>query len=123
MSAWDANSSARSCDSLINRVTKNDPTLTTMTVLPLKTFGDSEAIKLSDALRRNTHLTSLQCSGKQIGSGGLVELGGALSDNETILHLAIGHATMGVSGLLALCEGGLGESVSLEGEVSSENCG
>jgi hypothetical protein len=107
MSAWGVNGSARSCDALLTRVEANDPTLTELVILPLKTFGSKDLHRLTKALRNNSHLTSLQASGHAIDDlNALEELGKALSTlQSSIVELAVGDTNMGDIGVSALCRG------------------
>ena len=105
MSAWGKNGSARSCESLLNRVEQNDPRLTELVILPLKKFGSNEVLRLAKALEsaKNTNLKSLQASGHAIDDVSALEaLGRGLSKIESI---AIGDSEMGDKGVCALCQG------------------
>eukprot|EP00536_Pseudo-nitzschia_multiseries_P000291 jgi/Psemu1/282229/fgenesh1_pg.4_\ len=120
MSAWGKTGSARSCDALLKRVEDNDPRLTELVVLPLKTFGSAEVRRLAKCLESgtNTHLRSLQASGHAIDDlGSLEALGAALalanphnsSSNNNNSHslgsIAIGDSKLGDAGVCALCRG------------------
>jgi hypothetical protein len=47
-----AGGSAKSCDALLVRVERNDPTLEELVVLPNKIFGAAQVERLSNALGR-----------------------------------------------------------------------
>jgi cell division inhibitor SulA len=107
MSAWGGNGAARSCDALMKRVEANDPALTELVILPLKTFGSKDVRRLVKALPQNSHLTSLQASGHPIDDlEVLEELGKALSTlQSSLVDLAVGDSSMGDDGVSALCRG------------------
>ena len=105
MSAWGTNGSARSCEALLRRLETNDPTLVDLVVLPLKHFGSQELIRVAVCLgtTTNTTLRSLQASGHTIDDCHAFELLG--QSMVSIEKIAIGDATMGDPGLMALCRG------------------
>jgi len=105
MSAWGTNGSARSCEVLLQRLETNDPTLVDLVVLPLKHFGSKELIRVAACLGNttNTTLRSLQVSGHAIEDCHAFEILGR--SMVYIVSLAIGDATMGDQGLMALCRG------------------
>lgn len=105
MSAWGA--SLRSCDSLLDRLEHNDPTLEELVVLSTKTFGDVEIARIVKILesRNNSHWRRLSASGHVISNESLRRLGQAIGKQSTMTELAIGHAGMGDDGVCALCEG------------------
>jgi hypothetical protein len=45
-----SNGSLRSCDAILKRVEANDPVLTELVILPMKTFGPSDVDRLSIAI-------------------------------------------------------------------------
>ena len=45
-----SNGSLRSCDAILKRVEANDPALTELVILPMKTFGPSDVDRLSIAV-------------------------------------------------------------------------
>ncbi|KAG7344379.1 leucine rich repeat LRR-containing protein [Nitzschia inconspicua] len=108
MSAWGVNGSARSCDALLKRVEANDPTLKELVILPLKIFESKDLRRLANALRSNTHLTTLNASGHHIDDvESLEELGRSLASQSLspMTELAIGDSQMGDAGVKALCRG------------------
>jgi len=106
MSAW--GSSFRSCDPLIERVEKNDPTVVDLVILPTKTFQDSHVDRLADILRegQTTHLRTIQASGHAISNDSLRRLGQAIATGKSKLtSLAVGDSNMGDEGVCSLCQG------------------
>ena len=113
MSAWGSNSAARSSAPLIARVKENDPTLSSLLILPLKNFTSDDAVSLAAALADNSNLTEINCRGKTINDDSLKSLGCAIGNSSTIQSIAIGGSSMGTSGLHSLCCHGLLESKSV----------
>jgi hypothetical protein len=105
MSAWGKNGSARSCDALLKRVENNDPTLTELIILPLKSFTSKELILLAQNLSKNTYLTSIHASGHTIDNPQAYEVLGNALPKSSISSLAIGDSAMGDVGISALCKG------------------
>jgi hypothetical protein len=109
MSAWGSGSSLSSCDALLKRVECNDPTLTNLVIIPIKTFGAAEVDRLAAVFEKaggNTHLVGVHASGHSIPSPSLKRLGRAIATNNSRLaELAIGDSTMGDEGICAFCEG------------------
>ena len=115
MSAWGKNGSARSCESLLNQVENNEPNLKECVILPLKTFGSIELLRLASILEsgQNTHLRSLQASGHIIDDPVALEaLGRALVTSSSssagangLETLCIGDSSMGDDGICAICKG------------------
>jgi Ran GTPase-activating protein (RanGAP) involved in mRNA processing and transport len=118
MSAWGKNGAARSCESLLNQVENNEPNLKECVILPLKTFGSIELLRLASILEsgQNTHLRSLQASGHNIDDPVALEaLGRALVPSSSAADadagangletLCIGDSNMGDDGICALCQG------------------
>lgn len=117
--AWGKGGSIASCDALIKRVENNDPKLTELVILPMKTFGSAELEKLSSAIASgtNTNLQSISASGHHLPPDSLKSFGLALSTQANhavqqsdgakggISRLAIGSKDMGDDGMIALCEG------------------
>jgi len=108
MFAWGKGSSLRSCDALLERVEKNDPTLVELAFLPLKNFTSDDCLRLASAIRRNGtegHLRSIHASGHAVSTESLQALGAAVACACSIILLAIGDAQMGDEGIEALCLG------------------
>ena len=105
MSAWGKNGSARSCETLLRRVERNDPGLTELVILPMKKFGSEEIFRLAKCLgsSQSKNLRSLQASGHAIEDLSALEaLGKVLTHIESI---AIGDSKMGDDAVCALCRG------------------
>ena len=109
MSAWGKGSSLRSCDSLLERVEKNDPNFQTLVLLPLKNFTSDDCLRLASAIRGNGaegHLRSIHASGHAVSVEALEALGAAVAcSGGKITSLAIGDSQMGDEGITALCRG------------------
>lgn len=102
----------RSCKVLLDRVEKNDPTLKSLNILPMKEFGDAELKRLGTIITscKNTHLISLYASGHKVSNEALKEFGNALAfasrKNALFLtELAFGCKEMGDEGLMAFAQG------------------
>eukprot|EP00986_Skeletonema_menzelii_P011990 scaffold6363_cov98-Skeletonema_menzelii.AAC.2 len=110
--AW-GSGAFNSCDKLLERVEKNDPTLKELVILPMKTFGAKDLDRLSHAIETgmNTHLVSISASGHPLPPNSLKAFGNALSIQASkqqkygITSLAIGSKDMGDEGTIALCQG------------------
>ncbi|GAX10191.1 hypothetical protein FisN_3Lh386 [Fistulifera solaris] len=107
MSAWGVSSTFRSCDSLIQRIERNDPTLKDLVILPTKQFGADEVHRLCAVLdsNSNTHWMSLSASGHVLSVTLLQQLGQSIAANHLtpLDSLAIGDRSMGDEGVSALC--------------------
>ena len=71
---------------IINRLTENDPTLTTLDI-GRNNIGDNGAIALAGALKDNKTLTTLDISHNMIGVAGAKAIALALKVNETLTTL------------------------------------
>eukprot|EP00579_Thalassiosira_antarctica_P010738 CAMPEP_0201916646 /NCGR_PEP_ID=MMETSP0903-20130614/6234_1 /ASSEMBLY_ACC=CAM_ASM_000552 /TAXON_ID=420261 /ORGANISM="Thalassiosira antarctica, Strain CCMP982" /LENGTH=481 /DNA_ID=CAMNT_0048452521 /DNA_START=47 /DNA_END=1489 /DNA_ORIENTATION=+ len=117
--AWEKGGSIRSCDALLKRVEDNDPKLTELVILPMKTFGMADMERLSNAIASggNTNLQSISASGHRLPPDSLKQFGLALSTQAKALlqnkentpsgitSVAIGSKDMGDEGMIAFCEG------------------
>jgi len=116
--AWGKGGSLGSCDALLKRVEDNDPKLTELVILPMKTFGPTDVERLSRAIASgsNTNLRSISASGHHLPPESLKLFGLSLSAQAKealekkdgmcgITSLAIGSKDMGDEGVIALCEG------------------
>ena len=110
MSAWGP--ASKNCNSLLIRVGNNDPTMTTLTILPNKEFTDDNMSKLSEIIAsgRNTHLSSFYASGHQVSPLCLNGFGRALKvafcNHKLFLNdLAFGSKHMGDEGVSMFCKG------------------
>lgn len=109
--AW-GSSGLKSCDALLQRIENNDPTLQSVVILPIKTFGTEQVERLANILSKgnNTYLTSISASGHGIPPLALQILGKSLaSNNSNIQYLSIGDENMGDEGIEALCLPSLAE--------------
>ena len=121
--------SRSSCDALIARIERNDPTLEHLTVLPFKSFGDAELDRLSAVLEgnvNNTHWKSLAASGHSVSARALERFGRALaianskSKECPLQSVALGDSKMGDEGITAFCKG-LDSSSSIVGTPSASS--
>jgi Ran GTPase-activating protein (RanGAP) involved in mRNA processing and transport len=97
----------KSCDALLERVRKNDPTLESMVILPMKTFGATELERLAEILAsgKNTVLKSISASGHEVSPESLKIFGAALASEggRNVCHISIGDDSMEDEGVEALC--------------------
>jgi hypothetical protein len=116
MGAWGDNGTTpqkSSCDDLLVRLERNDPTLIDVIVLPTKLFGDEELNRLSKVLETTTdvlHVQSLQASGHAISSSSLRRFSAAMAracraGYSQLSSLAIGDASLGDDGIIAFVDG------------------
>ena len=113
----EASSSASTCNDLLLRLERNDPTLTSITILPMKSFTDQELNRISQVFESTSntkqaiYLQSLNCSGHAVSPKALHRFGAAISTlctnckNSNFTTLAIGDVTMGDIGVQALVDG------------------
>ena len=110
MCAW--GSDFKSCKSLLDRASRNDPTLTSMTILPMKTFTDADLIRLSGIIADgvNTHLNCFYASGHNVSADAIEKFGEAMgvaakNKNLVLTNVAFGGRTMGDDGVAAFVRG------------------
>ena len=109
--AW-GRGAAAGIDDLCARLSSNDATLTSLTLLSGHRFGPPEVSQLAAALRMNTTLTEL-CAARPLAPSSAAELAAALAVNATLRRLCVGDAAFGDDGCAALAPG-LGRLQSLE---------
>ena len=109
MSGW---GDFKSCKALLDRVERNDPTLTSLNILPMKTFGDDEIRRLANIISSgvNSNLVALHASGHKVSGKSLEEFGSALnkasSNGKLVLtDLAFGDKNLGDDGVTAFVKG------------------
>jgi len=102
MSAWGSSGAAKSCNTLLTRVERNDPQLKELIILPTKTFGGAELERLASALSQNTNLISISASGHFLPLSSLRTLSQVLKHDAHIKQLAIGDNNLGDEGVAAL---------------------
>lgn len=126
MSAWGKHSALRSCDPLLSRVEENDETLVDLVILPIKSFGDDDVVRLASAIESNNNsgggnLRTISASGHAVSPHSLELLGSAIGScshgathtrSSNILSLSIGDQTMGDDGIIALCDGIMSKSTN-----------
>lgn len=89
----------------ITRLTQNDPTLTSLYILPQRRVPPAEFTTLFAALGQNTSLIELHLSGHQLPPEALKSLSQALRTNTALQRLNIGDRSLGsTSNWHELCE-------------------
>ncbi|CAJ1959874.1 unnamed protein product [Cylindrotheca closterium] len=105
---WGSAGGFKSCDSLLQRVRDNDSKLTSVVILPMKTFGATEVTTLAQILESglNTNLKSISASGHKVPPEALETLGKALATTggQYVKQLSIGDESMGDEGVVALLQ-------------------
>jgi len=105
MCAWSGG--FKSCDQLLKRIEDNEPTLETVVILPMKTFGPEEVARLAKAIGsgKNCYLKHIYASGHKISTPDLALLSSAIATADcNVESLAIGDKTMGDVGVISFCE-------------------
>eukprot|EP00729_Bicosta_minor_P011598 gene11598-35168_t len=103
MTTWGAKSGG--VDTWAAKAQSNDPTFTSLTVLPMRPFTEPDVVKLFAALESNTVLTELVASGKVLTQGGLEAIATMMSKNSAVRRFAVGDSTLGDEGLATLVPG------------------
>mmetsp|Transcript_4803 Transcript_4803/g.12079 ORF Transcript_4803/g.12079 Transcript_4803/m.12079 type:complete len:428 (-) Transcript_4803:54-1337(-) len=94
------------------RLNRNDPKLTSLTVLRFRSFAHEDVAQLCDSLSANTTLTELYASGHSMEPRTASVVADMLSSNTTLTHLCVGDSDFGSEALEALSRG-VAASVSL----------
>jgi len=94
------------------RLNRNDPKLTSLTVLRFRSFAHEDVAQLCDSLSANTTLTELYASGHSMERRTASVVADMLSSNTTLTHLCVGDSDFGSEALKALSRG-VAASVSL----------
>eukprot|EP00873_Tetraselmis_striata_P025675 jgi/Tetstr1/445939/TSEL_033568.t1 len=94
------------------RLNRNDPKLTSLTVLRFRSFAHEDVAQLCDSLSANTTLTELYASGHSMERRTASVVADMLSSNTTLTHLCVGDSDFGSEALEALSRG-VAASVSL----------
>lgn len=93
-----------SVEPILDKIKQDDPTLKKLTI-SLNKSDEIGIIQLTDALKTNTHLTSLRISGKEsIGDEGARALAESLKQNRTINALEVSYSSITLKGAQALSE-------------------
>ena len=102
----------KSCKALLDRVERNDPSLTSLNMLPMKTFGDVELNRLAKIISSgiNNHLLTFHASGHVVSYDCLEQFGFALShaseNNQLVLtDIAFGDKNMSDEGIASFAKG------------------
>lgn len=107
--------------SWLERLQRNDPSLTSVTVFRGRLFGPAEAAAVAEALRTNTHVTEFYASGHPMDPQTAGLFADMLAVNATIKSLCVGDQDFADAGLIALAPG-LAASASLAA-IDLENKG
>ena len=107
--------------SWVERLKRNDPGLTSVTVFRGRLFGPEEAAEVCEALKSNSHLRELYASGHKMDAATAGLFADMLAVNTSLRSLCIGDPEFGDEGLAALTRG-IASSASLEA-IDLENKG
>ncbi|KAI9225999.1 MAG: hypothetical protein DHS80DRAFT_33153 [Piptocephalis tieghemiana] len=111
MCAWGKHQPTSPVPEWTRRLKSNDPTFTSLNILPFRKPRTDEWKDLFDALAHNDHLQELYASGHPLPSEALVALGNALPTNRGLRRLCVGHKDLGrTKGFDQLCHGVLAHS-------------
>lgn len=100
---WGA--ASRGIDDLVDRLRSNDATLSSLCLLRTRRFNEEDAMKLCDALIKNTVLVDLNITSHPINPCMATAFGNALACNSTLHTLSLGNTNFGDDGLKALAPG------------------
>mmetsp|Transcript_4107 Transcript_4107/g.11304 ORF Transcript_4107/g.11304 Transcript_4107/m.11304 type:complete len:124 (+) Transcript_4107:186-557(+) len=88
-------------DEIIGQIAANDPNLTEVANHNKKGRGDDRAVRIAEALRMNTHVTSIDLIFNNIGVAGATALAGILSKNSALTALDLFDNNIGDVGAAA----------------------
>lgn len=108
--AWGASTSI---DGWLNKLSRNDPSFTSLHVLSSRKLTQNQFQELFAALSSNTSLAEFNASGHFLDHRSLEVLSDALSNNEHIKSLCIGNCELRDEGVLFIVQG-LKNNKSLE---------
>lgn len=80
---------------LVERLERNDPKLSSLTILRFRKFGPSEVEALCEALKKNTTLTELNATGHKVSRATAATLAAMLAENSTLTSLCVGDMEFG----------------------------
>ncbi|KAG1675896.1 hypothetical protein FOA52_001553 [Chlamydomonas sp. UWO 241] len=103
--AWGSKGAGVPLDDLCARLRKNDPGLSSLTILKHRKFDGGEVRKLVEAMAGNTSLTELYASMHAVGPEAAAALSELLASNGSLTSLCVGDSTFGDAGLKALAPG------------------
>ena len=115
-------------DDIVDRVRRNDATLTSLYLMRTRNLDDAACGVLAEALAANTTISELHLSSHPVSASQARSLASGLAKNACVRHVSIGNSTLGDEALLALCDGfrmcrSL-ESLDLEKKgLTSASCG
>ncbi|KAL0023690.1 hypothetical protein WJX79_002056 [Trebouxia sp. C0005] len=102
--AWGAKG-GRGVDDLVERLTRGDPSLSSLHIFASRKFGREEVQKLCQALRANTTLKELYASGHHLTPQTAGMLGAMLAANTSLVSICLGDDALGDAGVLELVDG------------------
>lgn len=89
---------------VITQIEENSPRLTLVEISYCPSLGKRHLEKLTEGLKRNTHVQQLCLYGNNLGDKGAIMLADALMENGHIQDVALGSNNIGDTGLSALTE-------------------
>ncbi|KAL0055523.1 hypothetical protein WJX82_001476 [Trebouxia sp. C0006] len=95
----------RGVEDLVERLARDDPSLTSLHVFASRKFGREEAQKLCQALRSNTTLKELYASGHHLTPQTAGMLGAMLAANTSLVSICLGDDALGDAGVQELVDG------------------
>ena len=127
MAAWGSAANA-GIDDIVDRVRRNDATLTSLYLMRTRRLDDASCGLLAEALAANTTIRELHLSSHPVSTTQARSLASGLARNGSVRHVSIGNSTLGDRALLALCDGFRSsrslESLDLEKKgLTSASCG
>lgn len=82
-------------DDIVARISRNDPSMSSIYLMRNRRFDEGDVEKLADALGRNTNLLELDLSSHRISSSMAARLARSLQTNESIQRISIGDSSFG----------------------------
>lgn len=80
---------------LVGRLERNDPLLSSLTILRFRKFGPSEVTSLCEALKKNRTLTELIATGHNLSGDTARTIAAMLAVNSTLTSLCVGDMSFG----------------------------
>ena len=93
--AWGAAGGSVGVDDICARLSCDDPSLRSLTLLRARRFGEREVEQLAAALARNRTLTELYASGHALSPASAASLAKALRGHATLTRLCVGDGAFG----------------------------
>lgn len=82
-------------DDIVARLSRNDPSISSLYLMRNRRFNEGDILKLADALGRNTNLLELDLSSHCISPSMAAMLARGLQTNASIKKISIGDSTFG----------------------------